>query len=61
MIEAAAAHYETTGRRDLLDVVRGDGSMALAFESKSVGQGAILLFIYSLGLGLPFLAIGLVW
>ena len=35
------------------------GILALAFESKSVWQGAALLGIYSLGLGLPFLAIGL--
>jgi cytochrome c-type biogenesis protein len=35
------------------------GILTLAFNSESVGQGAILLFIYSLGLGLPFLAIAL--
>jgi cytochrome c-type biogenesis protein len=35
------------------------GILALAFNTESVGQGAILLGIYSLGLGLPFLAIGL--
>jgi cytochrome c-type biogenesis protein len=35
------------------------GILALAFESKSVWHGAALLGIYSLGLGLPFLAIGL--
>ncbi len=35
------------------------GILTLAFNSKSVWQGAALLGIYSLGLGLPFLAIGL--
>jgi len=35
------------------------GILTLAFNSNSVWQGAVLLAIYSLGLGLPFLAIGL--
>ncbi len=35
------------------------GILSLAFNSNSVWQGAVLLAIYSLGLGLPFLVIGL--
>jgi cytochrome c-type biogenesis protein len=35
------------------------GILTLAFNSQSIWQGAALLGIYSLGLGLPFLAIGL--
>jgi cytochrome c-type biogenesis protein len=35
------------------------GILSLAFNSGSAGQGAILLGLYSLGLGLPFLIIGL--
>ncbi len=37
------------------------GILTLAFNSESAGQGASLLAIYSLGLGLPFLAIGLLF
>jgi cytochrome c-type biogenesis protein len=37
------------------------GILTLAFNSGSAGQGALLLAIYSLGLGLPFLAIGLLF
>jgi cytochrome c-type biogenesis protein len=32
---------------------------ALAFDSSSDGRGAMLTFVYSLGLGLPFVAVGL--
>lgn len=32
---------------------------ALAFDSASAGRGALLTFVYSLGLGLPFIAVGL--
>jgi len=32
---------------------------ALAFDSASAGRGALLTFIYSLGLGLPFIAVAL--
>lgn len=32
---------------------------ALAFDSASAGRGAFLTFVYSLGLGLPFIAVGL--
>src|SRR5207249_3107324 len=35
------------------------GVLALAASSDQVGQGALLLLIYSLGLGLPFLALAL--
>lgn len=35
--------------------------LALAWSSHTVGQGAFLLAIYSLGLGIPFILIGLVW
>jgi cytochrome c-type biogenesis protein len=35
--------------------------LALAWSSQTVGQGAYLLAIYSLGLGIPFIIIGLVW
>jgi cytochrome c-type biogenesis protein len=35
------------------------GILALAFNKATIGQGAGLLGVYSLGLGLPFLAIGL--
>jgi cytochrome c-type biogenesis protein len=37
------------------------GILTLAFNSESAGQGAILLAFYSLGLGLPFLVIGLIF
>ena len=37
------------------------GILTLAFNSESAGQGGILLAFYSLGLGLPFLLIGLVF
>jgi cytochrome c-type biogenesis protein len=30
---------------------------ALAFDSASAGRGALLTFVYSLGLGLPFVAV----
>jgi cytochrome c-type biogenesis protein len=33
--------------------------LALAGSSGSVGQGAALLFAYALGLGVPFVAVGL--
>lgn len=35
--------------------------LALAWGSQTVGQGALLLSVYSLGLGIPFVLIGLVW
>ena len=35
--------------------------LALAWSSQTAGQGAFLLAIYSLGLGIPFIIIGLVW
>lgn len=35
--------------------------LLLAWSSQTVGQGAFLLAIYSLGLGIPFILIGLVW
>ena len=35
------------------------GILALAASSDTVGQGMALLFVYSLGLGLPFIATGL--
>ena len=35
--------------------------LALAWSSQTVGQGALLLLIYSLGLGIPFILIGLFW
>jgi cytochrome c-type biogenesis protein len=35
--------------------------LALAWSSQTVGQGALLLSIYSLGLGIPFVLIGLIW
>ena len=35
--------------------------LALAWTSQTVGQGALLLSIYSLGLGIPFIIIGLAW
>jgi len=35
--------------------------LALAWSSQTVGQGALLLAIYSLGLGIPFIIIGLAW
>jgi cytochrome c-type biogenesis protein len=35
------------------------GILALAASSGSSARGAILLFVYSLGLGLPFLLVGL--
>lgn len=35
--------------------------LALAWSSQTVGQGALLLTIYSLGLGIPFIIIGLAW
>jgi cytochrome c-type biogenesis protein len=35
--------------------------LALAWSSQTLGQGAYLLAIYSLGLGIPFILIGLVW
>ena len=37
------------------------GILALASTSATVGQGAILLVAYTLGLGIPFLAIALVY
>jgi cytochrome c-type biogenesis protein len=37
------------------------GILTLAFNSESAEQGGILLVFYSLGLGLPFLVIGLVF
>ncbi|MBM3118870.1 MAG: cytochrome C biogenesis protein CcsB [Chloroflexi bacterium] len=35
--------------------------LALAWSSQTVGQGALLLSVYSLGLGIPFVLIGLIW
>jgi cytochrome c-type biogenesis protein len=35
--------------------------LALAWSSQNVWQGAQLLVVYSLGLGIPFILIGLVW
>jgi len=35
--------------------------LAMAWSSQTVGQGALLLGIYSLGLGIPFILIGLAW
>ena len=35
--------------------------LTLAWSSQTAGQGAFLLAIYSLGLGIPFIIIGLVW
>jgi cytochrome c-type biogenesis protein len=35
--------------------------LAMAWSSQTVGQGALLLGIYSLGLGIPFVLIGLAW
>lgn len=35
--------------------------LALAWSSQTVGTGALLLSIYSLGMGIPFVLIGLVW
>jgi len=35
--------------------------LTLAWSSQTIGQGALLLTIYSLGLGIPFIILGLVW
>ena len=35
--------------------------LALAWSSQTVGQGALLLAVYSMGLGIPFILIGLAW
>lgn len=35
--------------------------LALAWSSQTVGEGALLLSVYSLGLGIPFILIGLAW
>jgi len=35
--------------------------LMLAGMSQTVGQGALLLVVYSLGLGIPFILIGLAW
>jgi cytochrome c-type biogenesis protein len=35
--------------------------LTLAWSSQTVAEGAILLAIYSLGLGMPFILLGLVW
>jgi len=35
--------------------------LTLAWSSQTVAQGALLLTIYSLGLGIPFIILGLVW
>jgi cytochrome c-type biogenesis protein len=35
--------------------------LALAWSSQTIDQGALLLAIYSLGLGIPFIVIGLAW
>ncbi|MBM3149123.1 MAG: cytochrome c biogenesis protein CcdA [Chloroflexi bacterium] len=35
--------------------------LAMAWSSQTVGQGALLLSVYSLGLGIPFVLIGLAW
>jgi cytochrome c-type biogenesis protein len=34
------------------------GILLMAYSSSTVGQGALLLFTYSLGLGIPFLIVG---
>ncbi|HIE16662.1 MAG TPA: cytochrome c biogenesis protein CcdA, partial [Dehalococcoidia bacterium] len=35
--------------------------LTLAWSSQTVGEGALLLTVYSLGLGIPFVLLGLVW
>lgn len=35
--------------------------LMMAWSTQTVGQGALLLMIYSLGLGIPFIVIGLAW
>ena len=35
--------------------------LTLAWSSQTVAEGALLLTVYSLGLGIPFIIIGLVW
>ena len=35
--------------------------LTLAWSSQTVGEGALLLVVYSLGLGIPFILIGLAW
>ena len=35
--------------------------LTLAWSSQTVAEGALLLTIYSLGLGIPFIILGLVW
>ena len=35
--------------------------LTIAWSSQTIGQGALLLTIYSLGLGIPFIILGLVW
>jgi cytochrome c-type biogenesis protein len=35
--------------------------LTLAWSSQTAGEGALLLTIYSLGLGIPFIILGLVW
>ncbi len=35
--------------------------LMLAVNSQTVGQGALLLTVYSLGMGIPFIIIGLAW
>jgi cytochrome c-type biogenesis protein len=35
--------------------------LTLAWSSQTLGQGALLLVVYSLGLGVPFVLIGLAW
>ena len=35
--------------------------LTLAWGSQTVGEGALLLVVYSLGLGIPFILIGLAW
>src|SRR4030043_378859 len=35
--------------------------LMLAFHTQTVGEGALLLTVYSLGLGIPFIVLGLAW
>jgi cytochrome c-type biogenesis protein len=35
--------------------------LGVASQLDTVGQGVVLLIAYSLGLGIPFLAVGLAW
>ena len=35
--------------------------LTLAMSSQTVGEGALLLAVYSLGMGIPFIILGLIW